>query len=107
MLTDRVAFPCPGDEFAEALRQVNRPLLIQDPTKRQDAKGQVIGEAELDSVADRLGNNVQYKGEKPLWADDRIFFCCWKGSEDEWLLSEDRETSQSSEQDELALRAKQ
>ncbi len=106
LLTDLVAFPCPGDEFAEAIRRVNRPLLIQDPKKRQDAKGQVIGVAELDSVADRLGNNVQYKGEKPLWADDRIFYCCWKDSVNEWLLTEDRETSKSNELDELALRAK-
>jgi hypothetical protein len=28
-----VVFPCPGDEFAETLRRVNCPLLIQDPKK--------------------------------------------------------------------------
>jgi hypothetical protein len=106
LLTDRLAFPCPGDELAEALRSINRPLLIQDPKKRQAAKGQPISAAELDSVADQLGNNVQYEGERPFWADNRIFYCCWKGSEDEWLLAEDRETSKSNEQDELALRAK-
>jgi hypothetical protein len=106
LLTDRLAFPCPGDELAEALRRMNRPLLIQDPKKREDAQGQAISAAELDSVADVLGNNLQYQGEKPFWADDRIFYCCWKGSEDEWLLAEDRETSRSSEQDESALRAK-
>lgn len=106
LLTELVAFPCPGDEFADTLRRLNRPLLIQDPKKRPEADGRVIGAAELDSVADRLGNNVQYAGEKPIWADDRIFYCCWKESDGEWLLAEDRETSQSNEQDELALRAK-
>ena len=104
ILTGRLAFPCPGDEFAEALRKINRPLLIQDPKKREDAVGQVITAADLDSVADMLGSNVQYKGEKPFWADDRIFYCCWKGSDIEWLLTEDRETSKSNERDELALR---
>ena len=107
LLTDQVPFPCPGDEFAEALRRVNRPLLIQDPKKRQDAKGQLIGEADLDSVVDRLGNNVQYPGAKPLWADDRAFYCCWKGSENVWLLAEDKETSAANERDELASQAKE
>jgi hypothetical protein len=27
LLTDRVAFPCPGDEFAEVLRRVDQRLL--------------------------------------------------------------------------------
>jgi len=107
LLTDRLTFPCPGDELADALRQLNRPLLVQDPKKRQDANGRSITAAELDSVADVLGNNVQYKGEKPLWADDRIFYCCWKGSNDEWLLAEDKETSKSNQEDELALRARE
>ena len=106
LLTDRLAFPCPGDELAETLRRFDRPLLIQDPKKRPIAKGQVIRGPDLDSVADTLGNNVQYKGEKPFWADDRVFYCCWKGSEDEWLLAEDSETSISNEKDELAIRTK-
>jgi len=106
LLTDRQVFPCPGDELAQALRRLSRPLLIQDPKKRSDADGRAISAAEIDSVADRLGSNVQYTGDKPVWADDRIFYCCWKGAKDEWLLAEDRETSKSNEQDELALRAK-
>ena len=104
LLTDRLEFPCLGDEFADALRQLNRPLLIQDPKKRKEANGKVIAVAELDSVADLVGNNVQYKGDKPFWADDRTFYCCWKGSDNEWLLIEDRETSKSNERDEMALR---
>ncbi len=107
LLTEHLAFPCPGDEFAEALRRFNRPLLIRDPKRRQDAKGQVISAADIDAVAEVMGNNVKYSGEKPFWADDRVFYCCWKGSADEWLLAEDRETSNSNEKDELALRAKQ
>ena len=106
LLTDRLAFPCPGDELSEALRKLDRPLLVQDPKKRQNAQGQAVGAADLDSVVGLLGNDIQYKGEKPCWADDRVFYCCWKDSEDEWLLAEDRETSKSNEQDELALRAK-
>lgn len=100
ILTDRLEFPCPGDELAEALRQLDRSLLIQDPKRREEARGQTVGAAELDSLADRLGRNVGHSGEKPSWADDRIFYCCWKDANDEWLLVEDRETSTN----ELAIR---
>ncbi len=106
VLTDRVAFPCPGDELAEELRRLNRLLLIQDPQNRDIADGREVGAAELDSLVDILGNNVKYEGEKPVWADDRILYCCWKDTGEEWLLSEDKETSKSNEQDELSLRSK-
>ncbi len=29
-LTGRISFPCPADELASLLRQVNRPLLVRD-----------------------------------------------------------------------------
>lgn len=106
LLTDRLTFPCPGDELADVLRRFDRPLLVQDPKKRPNANGQIIGNVEIDSLANVLGSNVQYSGNKPAWADDRIFCCCWKDSDDEWLLTEDIETSKSYEQDESTLRAK-
>jgi len=102
MLTGRLSFPCPGDELSDALRRLHRPLLIQDPKKRKDAKGQSVAAEELDSLADLLGNNVKYEGDKPIWADDRIFYCCWKGSDAEWLLEEDTETTVSSQKDNQA-----
>ena len=106
LLTGRVTFPCPGDELAEALRRIPRSLLLQDPKKRQTAQGQVIGVNELDSVAHQPGIHIDFQGERPAWADDRIFLCRWKGSENEWLLIEDRKTSNSVERDELEFRAK-
>ena len=106
LLTSRVAFPCPGDEFAEVLRGIPRTLLLQDPKRRQTAQGQVIGVDELDSVAHQPGIHIDFQGERPAWADNRIFLCSWKGSEIEWLIREDRETSKSVERDELELRAK-
>jgi len=108
-LTERVMFPCPGDELADALRRFNRSLLIIDPKKRQTAQGQIIRAAELDSVVYLMGSNVQYNydGEKPLWMDDRVFCCRWKDAKEEWLLMEDRQTTKSNELDESALRAKE
>jgi hypothetical protein len=106
VLTERIAFPCPGDELAQVLRRLNRSLLIQDPQKRASAQGKILKSEDIDSLADRLGNNVQYADPKPVWADDRVFYCCWKGSDDEWLLTEDTETSKSYEQDQAALRQK-
>ncbi len=105
LLTERLAFPCPGDELSQILSRLNRQLLVQDPKKRKEAQGQVLTAAELDSLVDYLGNNIQYKGDsKPFWADDRVFYFCWKGSNEEWLLTEDTETSRSNERDELELR---
>ena len=106
LLTGRLTFPCPGDELAEELRRVNRPLLIQDKQRRPEAKGQPIGRAELDAVADRLGNNVPITGEKPAWVNDRLFYLCWKGSPHEWLLVEDEETTAQNRADVAAAEEK-
>lgn len=100
LLTDEVVFPCPGDELSEAFRRVNRMILIQDPHKRSSSKGQLIQVSQLDEFTDLLGNNVQFGRDKPIWAEDRFFYCCWKDTDNDWLLLEDRETRESSESDE-------
>ena len=99
VLTGRIPFPSPGDELAEELRRLNKNLLIQDRQKSPDAKGQPIGCADLDVLADRLGNNIPFEGEKPTWVDDRFFLLCWKDSNEEWLLVEDQETTEETRED--------
>lgn len=106
ILTGRLSFPCPGDELADELRRINRPLLVQDKRKSPGAAGQQVDRKALDTLADSLGNNLRIStGDQPDWTNDRFFYLCWKGSDEEWLLVEDRETTESSRKD-LAARGK-
>lgn len=94
LLTGRLMFPCPGDELAAELRRINRPLLVLDKHKSPDAKGQPITHEQLDALVGRLGENVQISEPLPSWVADRLFFLCWKGRADDWLLVEDEETTE-------------
>lgn len=106
LLTSHLAFPCPGDELAAELYQINRPLVVFDPRKDHAAQGQSIDRSALDRLAARLGDNVQLTCEKPSWTNDRLFFLRWKDADEEWLLVEDDETSESSQADAAALQRK-
>ncbi|MBI1901983.1 MAG: hypothetical protein HYS13_12845 [Planctomycetia bacterium] len=103
-LTGRLAFPCPGDELATELRSIDRPLLVRsnDPS----ARGQALGRESLDPHVTRLGDNLQMTGQRPLWTENRVLFLSWKGSNEDWLLVEDKETSESSSEDAAAVERK-
>lgn len=104
LLTGRLSFPCPGDELADELRRIKRPLLVLDRSQNPHAHGQVIDSSGLDALVGHLGDNVQIKGESPVWLRDRLLYLSWKGSPEEWLLIEDEETSESSRADSQAAR---
>jgi hypothetical protein len=99
LLTGRLSFPSPADELATELRRLDRMLLVQDPNKNPAAQGQPITARELDALVTRLGDNVETKGARPPWVNDRLFFLCWKDRGEEWLLVEDEETSARSLED--------
>ena len=105
LLTGRLTFPAPGDELAAELRRINLPLLIQDPHNR--GQGQVIGRDQLDGLVARLGDGAQVSGPKPPWVSDRVFSLCWKGTDEDWLLIEDQETTEKSREDVAAGRLKE
>jgi hypothetical protein len=86
--------PCPGDEFAAALRRFNRPLLLADKDDKPEARGQVVRAEDLDPLADRL-SHFGPAGE----VTDRALYLSWKGSDLDWLLVEDGETSESEARD--------
>jgi hypothetical protein len=86
-LTRLMPFPCPGDELAAELRRIDRPLLVFDKSRNPEARGQVIGEDKLDELVDRLGDDVT--------TANRLLYLSWKGSDEPWLLVEDRETTES------------
>ena len=69
------------------LRRLDRPLFVFDKCRNPGARGQVIGEDQLDELVDRLGDDVA--------TANRLLYLSWKGSDAPWLLIEDRETTES------------
>lgn len=104
LLTGLLTFPSPGDELAAVLRRLDRPLLVQDRRADPKGKGERIDSTKLDELVTSLGNNLHMinGGAKPAWASDRLFFLSWKGSRGEWMLVEDRETTESNRMDAAA-----
>jgi hypothetical protein len=81
--------------LAAELRRIARPLLVQAKKDDTSAHGQPIGKDKIEAVTDRFANNIHMirESEEPPGAEDRILYLCWKGSTEEWLLSEDSETT--------------
>src|SRR5262245_61481414 len=82
LLTGRLSFPCPADELATELRRINRTLLVQDRRQAPLGGGQTLAARELDALVTRLGDNVETRGEKPAWTNDRVFILCWEDRPD-------------------------
>lgn len=99
LLTGRMIFPCPGDELAEELRRINRPLLMLDKNQNPDARGQLVGRQDLDALVSRSGDDVAFKGPRPAWADGRLMYLCWKDRLEEWMLVEDLEGTELARRD--------
>jgi hypothetical protein len=93
LLTGRLAFPCPADELSRALRELDRPLLVQARESDSEARGQIIDAGQLDRIVASFADSVRYSGPAPEWLGDRLLYLCWKGSPHEWLLAEDSVTA--------------
>jgi hypothetical protein len=95
LLTGRLSFPCPGDELATELRKINKPLLVSAKEEMTDAHGQLIQAEKLDDLVElapyRLGDLSNLELKYYRWLS-----FCWKGSEIDWELVEDLETSEES-----------
>ena len=74
-------------------------LIVQGRPEDAAGRGQEITASDLDQLVTRLGDNAQITGAPPPWTNDRLFFLCWIGQEDEWLLVEDQETTERSRED--------
>jgi hypothetical protein len=77
-LLGKVHFPCPNDELAGVLRQVDKNLIIATDKTVEIADGQRISRHELPLLADTQ-NRYQ----------SRDFFASWEGDDNVWILSED------------------
>ena len=84
-LTAELDFPCPNDELAVALRERHQTLLVLDRTPDSLAHGERITSQNLERLANRENRY-----------DNRNFVMQWQGSDIAWVLSEDREASESS-----------
>jgi hypothetical protein len=102
LLTGNISFPSPADEVAAELRRIDRPLLVQAKKDDKAAKGQLAGKTKLDELVGTFADNfhIPSSGTIPAWANDRLFYLCWKGSAYEWLLAEDSETTEQMRDDE-------
>jgi hypothetical protein len=104
LLGGMLDFPCPADELAAGLREVDQPLLIQAKKGDAEARGQPIGKEQLDAVAGKLADNVHLirEGDLPPWSSDRQLYMCWKGSTNDWLLSEESEAARQMQGNDVA-----
>jgi hypothetical protein len=96
LLTGRLTFPCPASDLAADLRKIGRPLLVQAKAEDKDAQGQPVGKDKLNELVGHFYENLHAPrgGELPPWGRDRLLYLRWKGSPDEWLLTEDSETTE-------------
>ena len=84
LLTSRIFIPVPGDDLALELRKIPKMLLLADKDGRPEAQGQTIGADDLDRLVDLFP-----------YTNDRVLFLSWQGTDIDWLLIEDEETSAS------------
>jgi hypothetical protein len=103
VLIRRLMLPCPGDELANALRTLNKPLLIHAGDKNPLANGERITKEKVTDLVRYFGDNLESKtGSKTDRIENRVLILCWEGSDDEWLLVEDVETTASEHANALA-----
>jgi hypothetical protein len=83
LLAGRLSLPCPGDELAEELRKVGRPLSVFYPVAATCASDTKSARPKLDDLVEteELGT--------------RVLQLQWKDADPIWLLIEDKETSAS------------
>jgi len=83
VLCGKLSLPSPGDELAEALREINKPLEVFDRRDIPQSPGKAVTASELDDLVEteELGS--------------RVLQLRWEGRDIEWLLIEDEETSES------------
>jgi hypothetical protein len=94
LLIWRLCFPCLAAKLAAELRAINQPLLVVDHTGRTpEPSGQQIGMERLDSLVSRPSDRIELKQGRATWPEYRVLHFSWKGLEEEWLLVEDKATT--------------
>jgi hypothetical protein len=79
LLVSKADFPCPSDELAAVLREVNKNIIIHTDKAIGIENGRQITGRALPLLADTQ-NRYQ----------NRDFLASWEGSKKEWLLTEDK-----------------
>jgi hypothetical protein len=97
VLTSRISFPCPADELAAELRKLNRPLIVEDHRTPPQGQGQTITATDLDPLV------LHFSGHNGTPANDRLLYLRWQGSDTEWILLEDFETTRETREEAASL----
>ena len=84
LLMSEVDFPCPSDELAEAVRKLNKDVVVFTKTRARKDLKKASGSADLDGLADTKNPRL----EKNILA-------AWKGSDIQWLLTEDKSMAEA------------
>jgi hypothetical protein len=87
-LIGKVDFPCPNDELAEALRELDKNIIIYTNKTVDLQEGRQISARELPLLADTQ-NRYQ----------NRDYFASWEGSDNEWILTEDKDSAEAFAED--------
>ncbi len=83
-LLGKVHFPCPNDELANVLRQMDEDLVIATDKPIGIEDGRRISGQELPLLADTHNRH-----------QNREFFVSWEGDDDVWILSEDKDAAEA------------
>ena len=79
LLISRLNFPCPSDEVADVLREVNKNLVVYTDKSIGIEDGRQIDSQVFPLLAD---THNRY--------ENRDFLVSWQGSNRKWLLGEDK-----------------
>ncbi|MEE8452297.1 MAG: hypothetical protein V3R99_10295 [Thermoguttaceae bacterium] len=82
-LATKISSPCPGDELAGVLRTIDQPLLVFDRRQPSPAKQKSVDVSQLDGLVETEELRT------------RVLQFQWEDSPTEWILIEDKETSES------------
>jgi hypothetical protein len=94
LLIWRLCFPCPAAKLAAELRAISRPLLVVDhKAGNRVSAGEKIGVELLDTLVIRPADRIELKQAGASWPEYRVLHFSWKGRDEEWLLVEDRATT--------------
>ncbi len=84
LLTSEIDFPCPNDELAEALRKLNKDIVVFTKASVRGNLKKELRPGDLDGLADTENPRM----EKNILAS-------WQRSDVQWLLTEDKSMAEA------------
>ena len=86
LLTALLDFPCPTEELALQLDQLDRDLVVESLPDDDEAVGQPITTDDLAGLVRTIPST-----QAPDAPPSQTLYLCWRGDVDEWVLAEEVE----------------